>query len=86
MDKTTNKVTLSGIKFRDTKVFEELPNSRSTINESRYTTIENNLDQSFKNEYVEDVSTDKILSKTKNWISKVFPQYYKITEVTDENV
>lgn len=86
MDKTTNKVTLSGIKFRDTKIFEELPNSRSTINEARYTTIENNLDQSFKSEYVEDVSTDKILSKTKNWISKVFPQYYKITEVTDENV
>jgi len=44
MDKTTNKVTLSGIKFRDTKIFEELPNSRSTINEARYTTIENNLD------------------------------------------
>ena len=81
-----NKVTLSGIKFRDTRVFEELPNSNSTINAQRYDTIENNLDNAFKSEYVEDVSADQVLSKTKNWIARVFPQYASITEVTDENV
>jgi hypothetical protein len=77
---------LDGIKLRDGATFEELQVSRPSINAERYETVENNLNNTFKAEHVEDTSDDKILEKTRNWIRKVFPEYAKITEVTDENV
>ena len=86
VDKESNKVTLDGIKLRDGAVFEELQVSSPTINAERYSTVEGNLNNTFKAETVEDTSDDKILEKTKNWIRKVCPEYAKISEVTDENV
>lgn len=80
------KVITQGISLRESGVFEELPNSRATLNEERYSKIENNLDNSFQSTYVEDVSSDKILSKIKTWIEKVFPQYAKIKDISDENI
>ena len=82
-----NKVTLSGISLRDNSPLEELENSRVTLNETRYTTIENNLDSSFvDSNRQEDISEDQILSKTRNWITKLFPQYGGQQDVTDEAI
>lgn len=86
IDKTNNIVTLDGIKLREGAVFEELEVSSPTINASKYQIVEDNLNNSFKYEHVEDISDERILEKTKNWIRKVFPEYAKISEVTDENV
>lgn len=86
IDKKNNKVILDGIKLRDGATFEELQVSSPTINAERYATVEGNLNNTFKSEHIEDISDDKILEKTRNWIRKVFPEYAKISEVTDENV
>lgn len=86
VDRSSNKVSISGIKLRESGNFEELPNSRATINEARYSTIENNLDNSFKSVYVEDISADSILTKTRDWIAKVFPQYARLNDLSDENI
>ena len=67
-------------------ILRELPNSRSTIDDARYQTVENNLDKAFKSNYVEDVSADDVLSKVQTWIKKVFPQYGEFKEITDEGV
>ena len=81
-----NIVTLDGIKLREGATFEELEVSSPTINASKYQIVEDNLNNSFKYEHVEDTSDEHILEKTRNWIRKTFPEYSKISEVTDENV
>ena len=86
IDKSNNLVTLDGVKLRDGATFEELEVSSPTVNAHKYQIVEDNLNNSFKYEHVEDVSDEHILEKTRNWIKKVFPEYSKISEVTDENV
>lgn len=86
IDKSNNLVTLDGVKLRDGATFEELEVSSPTVNAHKYQIVEDNLNNSFKYEHVEDISDEHILEKTRNWIRKVFPEYSKISEVTDENV
>jgi hypothetical protein len=86
VNKDTDIVTLDGIKLREGATFEELEVSSPTINASKYQTVEDNLNNSFKYDHVEDISDEHILEKTRNWLRKVFPEYAKISEVTDENV
>lgn len=86
VDKSSDIVTLDGIKLRDGAVFEELEVSSPTINAHKYQIVEDNLNNSFKYEHVEDIANEHILEKTRNWLRKVFPEYSKISEVTDENV
>lgn len=86
VDKSSDIVTLDGVKLRDGAVFEELEVSSPTINAHKYQIVEDNLNNSFKYEHVEDIANEHILEKTRNWLRKVFPEYSKISEVTDENV
>lgn len=86
INKKNNLVTLDGIKLREGATFEELRVSSPVINAKRFETIENNLNNIFKIDQVEDTSSDQILTKTRKWISKVFPEYAKVSELTDEHV
>lgn len=86
IDKSNNLVKLNGIKLRDGATFEELKSSSPTIDAARYETIESNLNNTFKSTYVEDTAHSEILSKTSDWIKKVFPEYATLREVTDENI
>lgn len=86
INKDNNKVSLNGIKLREGAVFEELKSSSPVIDAKRYETIENNLNNSFQSTYVEDIAESEILTKTSNWIKKVFPEYASIRDNADENI
>lgn len=82
-----NKVSLSGVSVRENAPLEELENSRVVLNNTRYTTIENNLDATFVDSTRKvNIPEDQILTKTRNWITKLFPQYGNQQEGTDEGV